>query len=307
MLVDPETGEILNDNYKLETKEDKERKRYYHNQSVEMEVFKQFQKEEMGSFVFFVIDNMDKLTNILNDSELVRYIYISTFTKSNGYLQVDNNLDYINKEKLEKLMNTNERTFSNFYNKLIENKLLIEEPATNYIMKDGEVVADGYDETRLKLQVDSQYAYKGKVPKHMKAYIRLYVNKIRELYLNTDGRSLRKLAIVYKLMKFISWKHNILCYNPEESNVDMLQPLKIEDILDYLGYKKGNLYRFKNDFYSLKSGNDYIFMTLQKGTSDYLKSTIVVNPKFMYAGNDLHEVQWLMNSFKVKSEQNYVN
>lgn len=261
--------------------------------------------------MFFIFKNIDKLTKILNDSELVRYIYIGTYVKKDGLLKMDNNITHINKEKLRIILNTNSKTFRNFYNKLVSTGLLVEEKTTNYKIVNGKSVGYSKDETRLRLKINFEYAYRGKLTeykhltgKNMNDYIRLYVNKIRELYLNTDGRSLRKLAIVYKLLPFISWRHNIICYNPDEQDYRMLQLLTLGDIIEYLGYKRSNIARFREDFYSLKLNNDYIFMSLQKGTPDYLKSIIAVNPKFMYGGTDLKEVEWLIKSFNAGDGDN---
>lgn len=303
-LIDYETGELIDDNFKISTFEDRIRARTFHERNLASEEFKEYQSKELGDFVFFIFKNIDKLTEILNDSELVRYIYIGTYVKNDGLLKMDNNLSHINKDKLKELLNTSTRTFKNFYDKLIFAGLLTEEKFVKYELIDGKSVEVGEDETRLRLKINFEYTYKGRLSEYkrftgskMTRYTRLYVNKIRELYINTDGRSIRKLSIAYKLLPFISWKHNILCLNPEECDHKMLQLLTLGDIMKYLGYDKSNVTRFKSDFYSLRSNNDYIFMSLQKGTPDYLQSIIAVNPKFMYGGNDISEVEWLIKSF----------
>lgn len=303
-LIDYETGEIVNDNFRVGTLTDRIRYRQFYEKSLEKEEFKEYQSKELGDFVFFIFKNIDKLTEILNDSELVRYIYIGTYVKKDGLLKTDNNLGYISKSKLKELLNTSDKTFTNFYDKLVSTGLLIEEKTIKCNVANEASVESGEYETRLRLKINFEYAYKGNLSDYkrftgskMNQYTRLYVNKIRELYTNTDGRSLRKLSIVYKLLPYISWKHNILCLNPEECDHKALQLLTLGDIMKYLGYDKSNVTRFKSDFYSLRSSNDYIFMSLQKGTPDYLQSIIAVNPKFMYGGSSISEVEWLIKSF----------
>lgn len=304
VLINTQTGEIVESGIRLEPKDYQKRKQEAKEKSITTEIFKQYQKEELGNFVFLLFGNLDKLSEILNDSELVRYMFIGTYVKKDGILKMDNNISHIDKSKLFKLLNTSKRTFDEFYQKLIDNNLLIEEYDNNKEIINGNVVDSDADPTRLKLNFSFDYAYRGSrmgyksiTGNSMEKYIRLYVNKTRELYNNTDGRSLKRLSIVYKLMRFISWKHNILCFNPEEEDYRRLQLITIGDVVEYVGYSKSKITRFKRDFYSLKSNNDYIFMSLQKGTPDYLKSIIAVNPKFMYGGTDLNEVQWLMKSF----------
>lgn len=307
-VINNKTGEVVNENFKMDTVEDEIRRLKFYNKNLTSSEFKEYQSKELGDFVFLIFENIDKLTEILNDSELVRYIYIGTYIKSNGYLQLDNNLDYINKSKLREIMNTNRTTFANLYNKLLRNNLIEEERFMNYKNINGEMVVNGYDENRTKIKINFDYLYKGNLidyrrisnvsNKKMGKYIRLYVKKIRELYDCTEGRSVRKLAIIYKLLPYISWKHNILCHNTNELDHRELQLLTLGDVVNYLGYDKTKISRFRKDFYSLKCNGDHIFMSLQKGTSDVLESFIAVNPKFMYGGDNLNEVDWLIKSFE---------
>ena len=126
-LIKNDTGEIVDENFGFETLEDRERKKQGAIKAKDFEEFKQFQKDKMGNFIFFLYNSLDDLKKVLSDADLCKYIYLATYIKKTGYLMLDNNKTYMNKKKMQEILLVATPNFTKFYNNLIENKLLIEE------------------------------------------------------------------------------------------------------------------------------------------------------------------------------------
>ena len=91
MLVNERTNEKIRTGIIPETVESKKRKDKFKKKKANNELWKDFQTEYLGNFVFFIYENMDRLSEILTDVELVRYVYLGTYVKYDGVLKLDNN------------------------------------------------------------------------------------------------------------------------------------------------------------------------------------------------------------------------
>lgn len=286
-IVEKETGEILNDNYIIDELEDKQRKKEGAKKSADFEEYKQLQSEIMGNFIFFLYKNMDRLKELLTDAEIVKYIYIATYTKKEGYLISDNDKAYINKKKMEELFLVSKNTFLKFFNKLIKTELLIEE------------------ERSKKYKINIDMFWRGKETDYtditgnkLEHYIRLYINATRFLYIQNQ-KNCRKLIVAYQLLPYTNWKYNVLCRNVEEINKEKIELLNINDIMKILKYDKTHITRFKKDFYNITYGNNVLFKTVQSN-EDWKTSAIFVNPMFAYRNKTLEDLGETFSIFDIK-------
>lgn len=289
-IIDNETGEILYEDFKIDTTEDKQRKKEGTKKSADFEEYKQLQTEIMGNFIFFLYKNMDRLKELLTDAEIVKYIYLATYTKKDGYLISDNNSTYINKKKMQELLLLSKNTFLKFFNKLIDTDLLIEEEKSK----------------KYKININifwrgKESVYKDITGNKLEHYIRLYINATRFLYVQNQ-KNCRKLIVAYQLLPYINWKYNVLCRNVEEINKDDIKILTIEDVMDIVKYNKKNIGRFKKDFYGIKYKDSVLFMTVQS-KPDWKTSIICVNPLFAYRNKELKELGELFDIFSKTIEK----
>ena len=289
IVINKNTGEILADDFKIDTMEDKKRRRSFAKKKVEDDEFKSIQNKYLGSFVFFIYKNMGKLSEILTDVELVRYVYLGTYVKSDGFLKEDNNKTKIDKKHMKKILQMNDTTlFNKFFNKLIENELIYVKD--DFIKINVSYFYSGYEKdyqklTGLKLDED---------------FTRIYIDATRKLYENTENRKKKQLHIVYKLLPFVNWKYNILCYNPSETDKEKIELLTIGDVMDVLGYSKNQLARFKKDFYTIPCGKSTVFLSVQR-QPEFLESIVAVNPKIYYKGKDTRELEYLITLFGINN------
>lgn len=283
-VINNETGEILYEDYKIETLKDKKRKQKGAEKAQDFEQFKQLQGEKMGNFIFFLYNQLNNLNNLLNDNDLCRYIYLATYIKKDGYLMLDNN-KYVTRKTMQELIKVSEKTFKTFYSNITKNNLIIKENNKYKINLD--IFWRGYEKD-----------YKDLTGNRLEDYTRIYINATRELY-NSNYKQLKKLAIAYKLIPYINWKYNILCTNIQEVETLKINILSISNIMDILGYNKRHIARFKKDFYEIKFYGYDLFVTVQK-QADYKTSRILVNPLFAYRNKTIEDIQYLFMLFGIK-------
>ena len=287
-IIEQETGEILNDNFVIDELEDQERKRKGAIKAQDFEEYKEIQSEIMGNFIFFLYKNMDKLKELLTDAEIVKYIYLATYTKKDGYLISDNNNTYIDKKKMQELLLLSKNPFLKFYNKLIKNKLLLEEKKSKI----------------YKINIDMFWRgkrtdYKQQTGTEMIDYIRLYINATRFLY-TQNQKNCRKLIIAYQLLPYTNWKYNVLCTDVKEVDKKKIKPLTIKDVMSILNYDKTHAARFKKYFYDIKYGENVLFKTVQD-QPEWNTSIILVNPMFAYRNKNLQDLGENFNIFDINT------
>lgn len=283
-VIDNDTGEIINENFNIDEIEDVKRKKEGIRRSKEFEEFKTIQSAYMGNFIFFLYKSVNELEEILSDNDLVRYIYLGTFTKSNGYLILDNNKTYITKKEMQNLLKMGDTAFKKFFNNIISNNLLTE-------------INDKYRINIYYFWRGKEINYKSITGNKLENYTRIYINATRELYKSNYKRP-KKLAMAYKLIPYINWKYNVLCNNIKETCKEKIDILHIENIINIVGYNKKNIGRFKYYFYGIKFYGYSLFMTLQD-QPEYKSSIILVNPLFAYRNRVVNDLKYLFVLFDI--------
>lgn len=288
-VINNETGEIINENFKIQEMEDIKKKKEHIEKDKLSREFKELQQNVFGNFVFFIFKNMNKLKEVLNDNDIVKLIYIGTFTKSTGALMLDNFKTHITKDKLKALLMIKDRkVFGTFYNKLIDNEIIFEQDNVLYINL--EYFYYGKENTYRKLMGEK-----------LEDFTRVYIQTIRNLYVNTSFKEHKRLSMVFQLLPYVNWKYNVLCTNIYETDTKVINPINISDVMEILGYNKSQISRFRKDFYSIKCKEYNMFMSVQ-GDANYLNSYIVVNPSVYYRGNDINQLEYLITLFGIKKK-----
>lgn len=285
-LVSNTTGQIIYDNFPVETLEDKKRKSKAYNSKKEYDDFKELQNKLLGNFVFFMFESIEYLNKILSDSELVKFMFIGTYVKQDGYLKLDNNFTYIDKSRLKQLLNINAKNFNLLFSKFISEELLKEDEKGNILIN------------MLYFYRGYEKDYKKLTNTNLDDFSRVYTRATRNLYMDSKSTKHKQLAIAYKLLPYVNWRYNILCTNTNEQDKLKIEVLNISDIVNILGLSKSNITRFRNDFYGIGVGDKQLFLTVQK-TADYNKSIICVNPLVYYRGSKILDLQYLSDLFEL--------
>ena len=112
-LINNETGEVLTEDYKITELEDQQKSRKFAEKKQLDREFRTYQQEYLGYFVFFMFDNIDKLTEVLSDANLMRFLYLGTYTKKDGHLKFENE-NIITKKHVKGILKIGDTAFKSF-------------------------------------------------------------------------------------------------------------------------------------------------------------------------------------------------
>lgn len=208
VILDKDTGEeisyatiaITEQNYK-----DRKRKEYLRNKT------KNEEYREFGTFLFLVFSRLEELFPNLSNRTISMLIMLSSFLDYDNVLRKGNN-QLMYRSDLPKILDTSKSTVSKFTNALQDENILI-------------VNDDG------TMRINPERIYRGKVKKPTGRAsfntTRIYINACRELYYSCDKKNRSKLSYVYRLLPWIDFKHNVLCWNPDEENEEELKLMSL--------------------------------------------------------------------------------
>jgi hypothetical protein len=231
--------------------------------------FEKFEKEQ-GGFVFAMFDSlttMDGRFPDLSQSDLARLMFIGTYTAwADGQLIFDNGVP-IQRKHLEKLLGMSRNKVVEFYERLVECEIIVEDEAGD-------------------LHMNPTVFYRGYLSEHKYdisdlAYTRLFRKTVRELYEAYNGRTIKQLAVLYAVLPFVNFSYNVVCYNPTEPNQDLLKPITVAKLAALLGYKRTeDLVKIMDKIkYEDKRVFAYFGTESSKG-----KRGMLINPRAVYAG-----------------------
>jgi len=278
MVVDQNTGEVDGWLTKIEkTRLDKMRtsasmiddKDSKKNDSL----FAEFIKEKCGEFYHLYY------SNVIDKKYLFRYIYLCTYMNYKNYIVLGNAKDenkLATKKDLKEILN-------------LEKKQLYE--TINYFTDNGLIEITDKDYIKVNIEMSQ----KGKLnKKNIKNGIaRIFNNTIREIYNKATSREHEKLGLLIRLLPNINLKTNVICFNPEEDNNTLIEPIDLKTLSSALGYSKPS--RFKKGLFDITLNNEKAIMIAQFNNIDM----IVVNPKIYYKGSNLEDMQGIINMFEI--------
>lgn len=228
---------------------------------------------ELGSFYFASRNNsFCKLT----PETRARLVYLCT------YLDFDNGFKWkrnrkIKKSDLQDVLKLSRGTAFKFW-KEVSPLYLVEE-------KDSEA---------LKL-VNTDFV-RGNIINLNRSYERFFVKFIRKLYEETDATRHRHLGYIFGVLPYINTEYNILCWNPEERDIENIEALTVNELCDLIGCYKGDakslMDKYSHISFTVGDHQEY-FLSYVANSSDYGGAKLFVNPKVLYSGSDRKRVEVL--------------
>ncbi|HFD2052235.1 TPA: hypothetical protein ACF2DE_002966 [Clostridium perfringens] len=229
-----------------------------------------------GNFYFSFYKKILKLEYIF------RFIYICTYMNYKNYIEFgsakgENRL--VKKKDLFEILGLSSKETYNTINYLFDKGLLIED-------NDGNI------------KVNIKFCKKGKITKNQaKVGIRMFEESIRELYKKSKPREHNRLALFVKLIPYVNLKYNVICSNPEEENIEKINPLTIKAIADIAGYKNSN--RFKKELLDLTINDSLAIVITETKNGKFVH----VNPTVYYKGTNADDLKYLVNVCKLKRKK----
>lgn len=232
----------------------------------------------LGKFVF--------LRNIhypdLSPETLTRLVYLNSFVGFTENLLINDEGKLIQRKDLPHILNVSKAVASVFFNEVC--------PKYLHQRDDGALVSSSDHFVRGKLkQVPNSY------------YRKVYIKGIRKLYRETPPTRHKHLGYLFALLPYINIEYNLLCRNPAETEIELIQPITLREFCDILGFDFSNVSRLRQIYRELrfKVGNDWQrFCTFVNDGVDIGKSLVFINPRILYSGSDFAKVEVLTHGFQ---------
>lgn len=229
-------------------------------------------QDELGYFYFVMREH--KFGNISAESA-ARLIYLCTYLNYNNEFMLTERKK-MKKSDLKEVLGLSTGTTFNFW----------KEVSDVYILDSGE---DG-------LKLISPYIIRGRITKSDELYKKFYLEGVRCIYEATPVSKHRYLGYIFQLLPYINTEYNIICKNPDETELEKIQPLLIDEICNLLSYDTTQRSRFMNIYRHLTfeyRGHKEFFVTFIT-PQDYKELTrAYINPHILYSGSDYHRVEVL--------------
>lgn len=238
--------------------------------------------KNLGGYVHIRYIKNELLFNELNLKlpTIARLVYLATFIDYNNREEnvlikhgQHQKIEYLTRKDLGYLLNLTDTPLRDF---------LKEAEANNLIYH-----------VNKKYYLSTEYFSKGECHFNKNEYARIFIDTTRLLYQNSKPTQHRQLAYIYQLIPYLHYDSNVLCKNPEETNIKLLQRLTLKEICKILGLGSSsksldNLKKKLLSFHIEKDGAEYYLFTrikLEKhtGQTDFF----VVNPNVIWKGSDL--------------------
>ncbi len=239
-------------------------------------LFAEFVKEKCGEFYHVYY------SNVIDKKYLFRFIYLCTYMNYKNYIVLGNAKDenqLATKKDLKEILKLEKKQFYETINYFINNGLI-------------EITDKDY------IKVNINMSQKGKLNKKLvkNGIARIFNNIIREIYNKSTAREHEKLGLLIRLLPNVNLKTNVICFNPEEDNNTLIEPIDLKTLSQALGYSRINIFK-KGLFDITVNGEKAIMM------ADFNNiKMIVVNPKIYYKGSNLKDMQGIINLFEIANK-----
>ena len=251
--LDLETGELLPATSRVIALEDGDvvrRKKQIQHATINYQA-----KNNNGNFVWLLFNYGKDLFPNVSAANITRLMYAATFCHDDGSI--------MSKATLRDQMKLNRARWSEFWNEMTENDILYE--------KDGLVY------------INSQYATKGSITTN-KNYTRLFCEYVQQLYESCDSAGDHKqLSYIFKIIPFINRRTNTVCMNPMEQDERNIQPMRLGDFCEAVGYDKNNARRLASELLKIRI-NGELAVGFFVSSMDEKTWLLVANPKLYFGG-----------------------
>lgn len=138
--------------------------------------------------------------------------------------------------------------------------------------------------------------FRGKQKYITERLTKFYIQSVQKLYRATPTSKQGCLGRVFQLLAFINVEYNILCRNPEETDLSRVAPMTLKEFCDETGYAVSKAHRLVVDLCSLVFDVDgeqrhFVAFVTNKASPNAEDRLIVVNPRVLYGGHNFERVE----------------
>lgn len=143
--------------------------------------------------------------------------------------------------------------------------------------------------------------FRGKQKHIVERLTKFYIQAVQKLYKATPTSKHSCLGRIFQLLAYINVEFNVLCHNPEETDLSKVMPMTFKQFCEETGYSWSKAHRLAQDLSSItfdvngEQRHFVAFVTTEATSSDRL---IVVNPRVLYGGHNFERVEAFALFFK---------
>lgn len=282
---------VIKKNEQLKIENEKQSNSYCKKKKNIIEIQDHIQKNE-GAFVHlkykygnpFVDKLQAKCEGSKSNIHIIRLLQLATYSTFGGKL-FDKNRNEIKKSSLSKIWDTsNRKSVNETYNLLKECDYIYEDKEGHILISEDLIVKGAVEDFKKQHKKDINLTF-----------TRLFTENLQDMYKGTEPKARKQLAILFKILPFINFNHNIFCSNPNEVEKSKLKFLSWTDLGLICGIDSKNVTRFKNELFKLKIYGFDTIGEFKSGSGYY----ICINPKIFFGGNNIEDVRFLYKSFEM--------
>lgn len=286
LLVDPDSGAVTGLEPGTAIKSPAEQnatKNYYDQKNKQMQnaleekektYFRKSQFADLGNYILL---RVKMIPDDISAADLGRMIYLSTYSNYHNRLMC-NEQRVMRRQDLSEIMNLKERKTRDFFREMLDKKYITEQNGELYI--------------------NDSILYRGeKKERRYNQKMKLFIKTVRDLYKHLDSRRHGYFGLIIQLIPYVNRRYNILCWNPEEQDVDQIDSLTITDICKIVNRDPKNY----DDLLEAVTGLIFDVNGYKQAACSCVSFDggyrIIFNPRLMYIGKDYHEVEVLCTFF----------
>lgn len=219
--------------------------------------------------------------NMLTPQSIARLFYLATYLHYNNDILRHPDGTPIKKSELPELMKLSSSTFKEFWREVDE----------TYIFKE--------NDKSVRISEDffrGNISHRDMERSGENGYQQIYIQSLRELYLQTPVTSHRYLGYLFLLLPWINWEYNLLCWNPQETKADKIEVMTLREFCTMIEYDNNGgdnsnklLDAYKRLAFKWKGKKQELCAYLTNRANG--KSYFVVNPFVIYRGHDRRNVE----------------
>ncbi len=229
---------------------------------------------ENGQFVFAFFALSKNITNAfpeLKKPDIARLMYLGTLIEwESGILKTGKGkaTTSISRKNFHDVVKLSKNRSYTLLNQLIDNKVLSEN-VHNELVMNKELFYRGHKDN-FPIQVKN------------KKFTRMFRKTVQDLFDKADGRQLNSIAIIYMVLPYLNLYTNIISHNPDETDIDKIEPMTLGQLSDALGYKDYRKLKTTLNSVEIDDETAFGFFFTDK---DKRSMKIMVNDRVVFAGD----------------------
>ncbi len=222
----------------------------------------------------FCFVSAEKLESEVKPETMARLIYLSTFLDYSGGLKI-NNKTPMRFSDLAYVLKIGKSSVYSFW-KEVDSKYM-------------------FADRNGALYMSQKFSFRGKMlPKTSKQYQCAFIDSVRKLYSETEGKQVRYLGYVFFMLPFVNMEYNIICKNPFERDIELVEPISIDEFCTEIGYDTTNKGRLVKTYTRIRFPADNRserFCAFVTNDWTMGNAKIIVNPRVLYRGTSADSLQ----------------